>query len=216
MCSSPGPVGRTTIQQPSRLISDHLMEIFNANPKGHLVRDKVIRICFDMISTNVSVTLPTSSATYIYSPSPGQKTPPYHTRNKGKYNFPSSAPEDEPMIYGPSLNLSSTRVSSDANFLAQAQAILNDSDVPMNDITEAIVAQFTTCEKYCTHLMLKMWEIEEINQWKRFSKCTIATLEKEHKAATSGLSTAKTRKCLVPYTWTLTAWKDLVPLEEGY
>ncbi|KAG1782275.1 hypothetical protein EV702DRAFT_1041153 [Suillus placidus] len=119
---------------------------------------------------------PTSSATYIDYPSPGHKARAHHMSNKGKSNLFSSAPEDE-----------STRVSSDANFLSQAQAILNDSDVPMDVIKEAIAAQFATCEKHHTHLMSKMWEVEEINRWKRFSKRTVATLEKEHRAATSGL-----------------------------
>ncbi|KAG2062758.1 hypothetical protein BDR04DRAFT_1164685 [Suillus decipiens] len=35
--------------------------------------------------------------------------------------------------------------------------------------------------------MSKMWEVEEINWWKRFSKCTIATLQKECRVAQSGL-----------------------------
>ncbi|KAG0701881.1 hypothetical protein DFH29DRAFT_875529 [Suillus ampliporus] len=35
--------------------------------------------------------------------------------------------------------------------------------------------------------MLKLWEVEEINQWKRFSKCTIAALREEHRVAQSGL-----------------------------
>ncbi|KAG2068862.1 hypothetical protein BDR04DRAFT_1206457 [Suillus decipiens] len=32
-----------------------------------------------------------------------------------------------------------------------------------------------------------MWEVKEINQWKRFSKRTIATLQKEHRVTQSGL-----------------------------
>ncbi|KAG2335683.1 hypothetical protein BDR05DRAFT_1006562 [Suillus weaverae] len=88
---------------------------------------------------------PTSSATYIDYPSPGHKARAHRMSNKGKYNLFSSAPEDE-----------STRVSSDANFLAQAQAILNDSDIPIDVIKEAIAAQFATCKKHCTCLMSKM------------------------------------------------------------
>lgn len=57
----------------------------------------------------------------------------------------------------------------------------------MDVIKEAISAQYATCEKYRTHLMSKMWEIEEINQWKRFFKRTVATLQKEHRDAQSGL-----------------------------
>ncbi|KAG0705128.1 hypothetical protein DFH29DRAFT_873363 [Suillus ampliporus] len=57
----------------------------------------------------------------------------------------------------------------------------------MDVIKEAIAAQYATCEKHHTRLMSKLWEVEGINWWKRFLKCTVAALWEEHRVAQSGL-----------------------------
>ncbi|KAG1795402.1 uncharacterized protein HD556DRAFT_1442244 [Suillus plorans] len=127
---------------------------------------------------------PTSSATYIECSSPGYKAPMI---NKGTFNF-------EPLYGSRSPTSMSSRLSTGVNhdippgnFLAEAQTILSDSNIPMDVIKEAISAQFATCEKHRNLLMSKMWELEEITRWKRFSKRTVATLQKEHSIAQSGL-----------------------------
>ncbi|KAG2355691.1 hypothetical protein BDR07DRAFT_1492879 [Suillus spraguei] len=119
--------------------------------------------------------------------------PPSPTSSVTFVDYPSSPGFSKPWestIYGPSNSMLVTEANSDvtpANFLAQAQAILSDTDIPREVIKEAISAQYATCEKYRTHLMSKMWEVKEINWWKRFLKRTIATLQKEHRVAQSGL-----------------------------
>ncbi|KAG1887177.1 hypothetical protein F4604DRAFT_1916994 [Suillus subluteus] len=132
---------------------------------------------------------PTSSATHFDYSSPSHRT---LMNTKGKFSFPSSVPpEDVPPMYGSRPPMPLTRGDSSdifpADFLAQAQTIFNDPEIPLDIIKEAIAAQFATCEKHRNLLMSKMWEVEEINRWKRFSKRTVATLEREHKAAQSGL-----------------------------
>ncbi|KAG2071507.1 hypothetical protein BDR04DRAFT_1117689 [Suillus decipiens] len=109
---------------------------------------------------------PTSSVTFVdYPSSPGfSNSHAFHMSSKGKYDFPLPLSEGESTIYRPSNSMLLTEANSDvtpANFWAQAQAILSDTDILMDVIKEAISAQYTMCEKYHTCLMSKMWEVEK-------------------------------------------------------
>jgi hypothetical protein len=57
----------------------------------------------------------------------------------------------------------------------------------VDDLKEALSAQYATCERVRYHVLSTMWEIEEARRWSSFLERQLTNLKQEHHVAESGL-----------------------------